>query len=49
MGQPRLDGKAEQGSKVRAFFTIKNLNGVPRDCYLRVKLLDENPIKDHAK
>ncbi len=26
----------------RAFFTIKNLNGVPRDCYLRVKLLDEN-------
>ena len=30
------------GSKVRAFFTIKNLNGVPRDCYLRVKLLDEN-------
>lgn len=42
MGQPRLDGKAEQGSKVLAFFTIKNLNGVPRDCYLRVKLLDEN-------
>ena len=42
MGQPRLDGKAEQGSKVRAFFTIKNLNGVPHDCYLRVKLLDEN-------
>lgn len=42
MGKPRLDGKAEQGSKVRAFFTIKNLNGVPRDCYLRVKLLDEN-------
>ena len=42
MGQPRLDGIAEQGSKVRAFFTIKNLNGVPRDCYLRVKLLDEN-------
>lgn len=42
MRQPRLDGKAEQGSKVRAFFTIKNLNGVPRDCYLRVKLLDEN-------
>lgn len=31
-----------QGSKVLAFFTIKNLNGVPRDCYLRVKLLDEN-------
>ena len=30
MGQPRLDGKAEQGSKVLAFFTIKNLNGVPR-------------------
>lgn len=42
MGLPRLDGTAEQGSKVRAFFTIKNLNGVPRDCYLRVKLLDEN-------
>ena len=42
MGQPRLDGIAEQGSKVRAFFTVKNLNGVPRDCYLRVKLLDEN-------
>lgn len=42
MGQPRLDGIAEQGCKVRAFFTVKNLNGVPRDCYLRVKLLDEN-------
>lgn len=23
------------------FFTLKNLNGVPRDCYLRVRLLDD--------
>lgn len=41
MAQPRLSAKAEQGAKVRAFFTVKNLNGVPRDCYLRVLLLDE--------
>ena len=41
MGQPRLSGQAEQGGKVLAFFTLKNLNGVPRDCYLRVRLLDD--------
>lgn len=41
MAQPRLSGQAEQGSKVLAFFTLKNLNGVPRDCYLRVRLLDD--------
>ncbi|MGP1350261.1 MAG: thiol protease/hemagglutinin PrtT [Hoylesella marshii] len=40
MAQPRLADKAEQGEKVQAVFTVKNLNGVPRDCYLRVKLLD---------
>ena len=40
MAQPRLSDKAEQGEKVQAVFTVKNLNGVPRDCYLRVKLLD---------
>ena len=40
MAQPRIEGKAEQGEKVQAVFTVKNLNGVPRDCYLRVKLLD---------
>lgn len=42
MAQPRLSAPAEQGSKVQAFFTVKNLNGVPRDCYMRVKLLDED-------
>lgn len=42
MGQPRLSGQAEQGGKVLAFFTLKNLNGVPRDCYLRVQLLDDS-------
>ena len=42
MAQPRLSGQAEQGGKVLAFFTLKNLNGVPRDCYLRVQLLDES-------
>lgn len=41
MAQPRLSGQAEQGGKVLAFFTLKNLNGVPRDCYLRVRLLDD--------
>ena len=40
MAQPRLTDKAEQGEKVQAVFTVKNLNGVPRDCYLRVQLLD---------
>lgn len=40
MAQPRLSADAEQGTKVQAFFTIKNLNGVPRDCYLGVQLLD---------
>lgn len=40
MAQPRLSADAEQGAKVQAFFTIKNLNGVPRDCYLGVQLLD---------
>jgi len=40
MVQPRLSDKAEQGEKVQAVFTVKNLNGVPRDCYLRVQLLD---------
>lgn len=42
MAQPRLSAPAEQGSKIQAFFTVKNLNGVPRDCYMRVKLLDED-------
>lgn len=42
MSQPRLADKAEQGAKVHAFFTVKNLNGVPRDCYMRVQLRDEN-------
>lgn len=42
MAQPRLSDQAEQGGKVLAFFTLKNLNGVPRDCYLRVQLLDES-------
>ena len=42
MSQPRLSGQAEQGGKVLTFFTLKNLNGVPRDCYLRVQLLDES-------
>ena len=42
MAQPRIDGAAEQGAKIHAFFTVKNLNGVPRDCYLRVQLLDGN-------
>lgn len=42
MAQPRLSAPAEQGSKVQAFFTVKNLNGVPCDCYMRVKLLDED-------
>lgn len=42
MAQPRLSAPTEQGSKVQAFFTVKNLNGVPRDCYMRVKLLDED-------
>ena len=36
MAQPTLRGNAEQGAKVQAIFTVKNLNGVPRDCYLRV-------------
>lgn len=40
MAQPRLSDKAEQGEKVQTVFTVKNLNGVPRDCYLRVQLLD---------
>ena len=40
MAQPKLADKAEQGEKVQAVFTVKNLNGVPRDCYLRVQLLD---------
>lgn len=42
MAQPRLSGVAEQGGRVQAFFTVKNLNGVPRDCYMRVQLLDEH-------
>lgn len=42
MAQPTLRGNAEQGAKVQAIFTVKNLNGVPRDCYLRVQLLDES-------
>ena len=42
MAQPRLLGVAEQGEKVQAIFTVKNLNGVPRDCYMRVQLLDAN-------
>ena len=41
MSQPRLSGQAEKGGKVLTFFTLKNLNGVPRDCYLRVRLLDD--------
>ena len=40
MVQPRLIGSAEPGSKVKALFMVKNLSGVFRDCYLRVKLLD---------
>lgn len=42
MAQPRLEGTAEQGGSVQAYFTVKNLNGVPRDCYLRVQLLDND-------
>lgn len=42
MAQPRLIGSVEQGEKVQAFFSLKNLNGVPRDCYLRVQLLNES-------
>ena len=42
MAQPTLRGNTEQGAKVQAIFTVKNLNGVPRDCYLRVQLLDES-------
>lgn len=42
MAQPRLLDVAEQGEKVQAIFTVKNLNGVPRDCYMRVQLLDAN-------
>ncbi len=42
MAQPRLIGSAEQGEKVQASFPIKNLNGVPRDCYLRVQLLNDS-------
>lgn len=42
MAQPTLRGNAEKGAKVQAIFTVKNLNGVPRDCYLRVQLLDES-------
>lgn len=41
MAQPRLAGDAEQGAKVYAFFNVKNLNGVPRDCFLRVQLVDD--------
>ncbi len=41
MNQPRLSANAEQGESVYAYFNVKNLNGVPRDCYLRVQLLDE--------
>ena len=40
MAQPRLVGSAEQGRRVQAFFSVKNLNGVPRDCYMRVQLVD---------
>lgn len=40
MAQPRLACKAEQGGTVQTVFTVKNLNGVPRDCYVRVLLLD---------
>ena len=42
MSQPRLIGRAAQGGKVQAFFSLKNLNGVPRDCYLRVQLLNDS-------
>ena len=42
MAQPRLSAAAERGGKVQSFFTVKNLNGVPRDCYMRVQLLDEH-------
>ena len=41
MNQPRLSANAEQGESIYAYFNVKNLNGVPRDCYLRVQLLDE--------
>jgi hypothetical protein len=41
MNQPRLSASAEQGESIYAYFNLKNLNGVPRDCYLRVQLLDE--------
>ena len=40
MAQPRLACKAEQGGTVQTVFTVKNLNGVPCDCYVRVLLLD---------
>lgn len=48
MGQPRLSDEAYQGEKVVAFFPVKNLNGVPRDCYLRVRLLsaDKSVVLD---
>ena len=45
MAQPRLAADAEQGAKVQAFFTIKNLNSVPRDCYLGVQLIDGQEVE----
>ena len=40
MSQPRLMGNALPGAKVQALFSLKNLNGVIMDCYLRVRLLN---------
>ncbi len=42
MAQPKLASNAEQGKNVQVLFTIKNLNGVPRDCYLRLQLLNDS-------
>ena len=42
MAQPKLASNAEQGKNVQVLFTIKNLNGVPRDCYLHLQLLNDS-------
>ncbi len=42
MAQPVLSGKVEQGGTATAVFTLKNLTGVSRDCFVKMRLCDEN-------
>ncbi len=42
INEPLIEDKAEQGKKVNVVLNIKNLSGLPRDCYAHLQLLDVN-------